>query len=129
MKPDSMLVEFNHIVSARKDVTAKGSAAAFNEFAESEPALGSFLYESLAAAAGRLALSGAPAEVVQGAHEEVLGMILTCVQALRRGHYDLWVKDMTGTRLAQLDETFRPTRPRRRKGRKSGPKPDNAADE
>jgi hypothetical protein len=120
MKPDSMIVDFDHIVSARKDVSAKGSAGALNEFAEAEPALGSFIYESLAAAAGKLALSGAPNEVVQGAHEEVLDVILTCVQALRRGHYELWKDTVIGTRLAQFDTTLRPAKKRRRKKADAG---------
>jgi hypothetical protein len=116
MKPDSMLVEPEHIVSARQDIADKGNGAALNEFAQTEPALASFIYESLTAVAGRLCLSGAPTEVVQGSHEDVLAVVLTCVQAMRRGHYTLWKDTMTGTRLAELDERFQaPTKRRRRK--------------
>jgi hypothetical protein len=115
MKPDSMLVEPEHIVSAGRDVAAKGPGPTLNEFGKAEPALGSFIHESLAAVAGKLALSGAPTELVQGSHEEMLALVLTCVKALRRGHYDLWKDTVTGTRLAQFDETLRPARKRRRK--------------
>jgi hypothetical protein len=113
MKPDSMLVEPQHIVSARQDVAAKGSGQTLKEFAQTEPALASFIYEGLAIVAGKLSLSGAPTELVQGSHEDVLAVVLTCVQAMRRGHYALWKDTVTGTRLAQLDPSFQP-KPRRR---------------
>lgn len=122
MKPDSMLVEPEHIVSARQDVAAKGSGQILNEFAGTEPALAAFLCEELATVAGKLSLSGAPTPVVQGSHEDVLALVLTCVQALRRGHYELWKDSMTGTRLAQLDETFQaPPKRRRKKGQGAEP--------
>jgi hypothetical protein len=89
MKPDSMIVEPEHIISARQDVATKGNQQALNEFAQTEPALASFIYEGLAGIAGKLSLSGAPTERVQGSHEDMLGVVLTCVQAIRRGHYAL----------------------------------------
>jgi hypothetical protein len=109
-----MLVQPAHIISARQDVVAKGSSPALSEFAETEPALASFIYEGLTSVAGRLALSGAPAELVQGSHEDILAVVLTCVQALRRGHYALWQDTVTGTRLAQLDPSLQ-LKPRRRR--------------
>jgi hypothetical protein len=116
MKPDGMLVEPEHIISARQEVVAKGSDEFLNEFAGTEPALASFVCESLATIAGKLSLSGAPTPLVQGSHEEMLTLVLTCVQALRRGHFALWKDTLTGTRLAQLDETFRiPTKRCRKK--------------
>jgi hypothetical protein len=110
-----MLVEPQHIVTARQDVAAKGSGQALNEFAQTEPALASFIYEGLAVVAGKLSLSGAPTELVQGSHQDVLAVVLTCVQAMRRGHYALWKDTVTGTRLAQLDPSFQPKPRRRRK--------------
>jgi hypothetical protein len=108
-----MLVEPEHIITARKDVASKGSPQALNDFAQTEPALASFIYEGLALVAGKLSLSGAPTELVQGSHEDVISLILTCVQAMRHGHYALWKDTVTGTRLAQLDPSFQP-KPRRR---------------
>ena len=117
MKPDSMLVEPEHIVSARREVASIGSGPSLNQFAHQEPALASFLSENLASFAGRLSLSGAPTELVQGSHEEVLTLVLTCVQSMRRGHYALWKDTMSGSRLAQLEPSleFKP-RPRRKRG-------------
>jgi hypothetical protein len=116
MKPDSMIVEPTHIVRARHDVTAKGSSESLSEFAQTEPALASFICDGLVAVAGRLSLSGAPTELVQGSHEDILGVVLTCVQAIRRGHYALWKDTVTGTRLELLDPTLKAKgqRPRRK---------------
>jgi hypothetical protein len=115
MKPDGMLVEPAYIQNAHHDVTSKGGADVFAEFSQAEPALACFIQESLAVIAGKLALAGAPTEVVQGQNADVLSLLLTCVEAQRRGHYELWKDTMTGTRLAQLDKTFKPRPARRRK--------------
>jgi hypothetical protein len=122
MTPDSMLVEPAHIFSARQDVVERGSDGALTDFGGMEPALAAFIHEALAAVAGKLALSGAPTPLVQGVHEEILTVVLTCVQALRRGHYELWQDTVTGTRLAQLDPSLQPKRPQRRK-KKNGDDP------
>src|SRR5262249_20931111 len=119
MKPDGMLVQPEYIVTARPHLATKGSGEVLNEIAGTEPALASFIYEGLSAVAGKLSLSGAPTPLVQGSHEEVLAIVLTCVQAIRRGHFELWKDTMTGTRLAQLDPCFCP-KPRRRRNKSEG---------
>jgi hypothetical protein len=86
MKPDGMLVEPHFIARACREVAKRGGPKALAEMGQLEPALAAYLRESLAGAAGRLALAGAPTPVVQGVHEEVLIVALTCVQALRQGH-------------------------------------------
>ncbi len=115
MKPDGMLIEPDMIVQARQTVGTKGSAKALAEFSEAEPALAAYIHETLAAAAGRLTLAGAPTPLVQAAHEEVLALVLTCVESQRRGHYEFWKDSMAGTRLAQFDETLRPRKRRKKK--------------
>ena len=115
MKPDAMVVDPEHIISARQDVAVKGSGEFLKEFAQREPALASFICDGLTSVAGRLSLSGAPTELVQGSHEDMLAVVLTCVQAMRRGHYALWKDTVTGTRLAQLDPSFEPKPQRCRK--------------
>ena len=115
MKPDSMIVEPDYIVQTRADVVRTGTPQSFELVGRTEPALAAFIAEGLASVAGKLSLAGAPTPVVQGAHEDVLSIILTCVQALRRGHYEFWKDCLTGTRLAQLDKTFRPPTKRHRK--------------
>ena len=120
MKPDSMLVEPEYIVGARQDLAARGGDEVLNEIAQNEPALASFIYEGLSAVAGKLSLSRAPTPLVQGSHEEALAIVLTCVQAIRRGHFELWKDTMAGTRLAHLDPCFRSKSRRRRKKPEGG---------
>ena len=67
------------------------------------------------ATAGRLTLAGAPTPLVQAAHEEVLALILTCVESQRRGHYEYWKDSMSGTRPDQLDDAPKPRRKRKKK--------------
>jgi hypothetical protein len=122
MKPDAMLVEADHLIHARQEVAGQGSEKSLEQLAEAEPALAAFIHESLATVAGKLALSEATTPLVQGVHEDVLAVVLTCVQAQRRGHYELWKDAMTGTRLAQLDDTFRAL-PRRRRKKKQDEAP------
>jgi hypothetical protein len=83
MKPDSMLVEPVHIINARQDVAAKGTAKAISEICGMEPVLAGFVHDSLATISGKLSLPGAPTELVQGSHEDMLALVLTCVQAIR----------------------------------------------
>jgi hypothetical protein len=115
MKPDSMLVEPGHITSAGQQVAGAGAEQSLDRLAEAEPALAYYVRHSLAALAGNLALSGAPTEVVQGNHEEVLTTILVCLAALRQGHYDLWKDTLEGTPLARLLEAPPPPKQRRKK--------------
>jgi hypothetical protein len=128
MKPDAMLVEPEHIADAHQDVASRGCPEALKQVAEQEPALAAYLQDRLAALAGRLALEGAPTPLVQGVHEEMMTAALTCVQALRRGHYVLWKDMMTGSRLAALDKEFQKRSPdkatRRRRKKDTGPDPD-----
>ncbi len=116
MKPDSMLVEPDYLVHARQNIANSGVAEALTALAGTEPALAAFIHECLATVAGKLALSGAPTPVVQGSHEDVLSLILTSIQALRRGHYELWKDSLEGTPLARIQaEPTPPSKPRRRK--------------
>jgi hypothetical protein len=123
MKPDSMIVEPEYLLHARKDIAGSGTGEALAAVAQLEPALASFIHESLATIAGKLALAGAPTEVVQGSNEDMLAVVLTCVQAQRRAHYEMWKDTMMGTRLAQLDDEFRKPARRPRKKRPSNPEP------
>jgi len=119
-----MLVEPDTIVNARVQVGESGASPSLEALIAVEPALGAFIQESLAAVAGKIALSGAPGQLVQGVHEEVLTLLLTCVQAVRRGHYELWKETTIGTRLEELAPDLKPKpKPKRsrRRSRKPGP--------
>jgi hypothetical protein len=61
-----------------------------------EPALARFIAHGCETVAGRLALSGAPTELVQAVYGDVLSMSLKAVQAMRRGQFEYWNADMSG---------------------------------
>lgn len=116
MKPDSMLIEPGHIVSARQDIGQRGNPESLEDLALREPALASYISESMASLAGKLALSGAPSQLVQGLYNEALAVLLSSVEAQRRGHYDLWKGTIVGTKLEEMGSAKKPRKPRRRKG-------------
>jgi hypothetical protein len=120
-RPDSMLIEPGHIVSARQDIGQQGFPGALEELAAREPALAAYISESLASLAGKLALSGAPTPVVQGLYNEALAVMLSSVEAQRRGHYDLWKDTIVGTRIEAMTEVKKPKK-RRRRGKEDGDK-------
>ncbi len=98
MRPDSMLVENDHLVQAQSQLAEVDTGEAVKRFSESEPVLASYLFNNLAIIAGKQALSGVPTPVVQGSYEDTVTLVLTCLEALRRGHYDLWKDTWTGRR-------------------------------
>lgn len=120
MKPDSMIVEPDYLVHARQEVAHSGVGESLNVIGLLEPAMASFIHESLAAIAGKLVLTGAPTQVVQGLYEDMLTVVLTCVQAIRRGHYEIWKDSMVGTRMATLDTALQPKPRRKRKKPEAG---------
>jgi len=55
-----------------------------------EPVLAAYIAEKMLAVSGKLALSGAPPEVVQGCYDEVANLVATSVRALWAGSDELW---------------------------------------
>lgn len=115
-RPDSMLIDPDHIVAARRGIGDGGNPEALDDLATREPALAAYISESMASLAGKLALSGAPTPVVQGLYNEALAVLLSSVEAQRRAHYDLWKGTIVGTRLEELAPGKKPKQRRRRKG-------------
>ncbi|MBY0231842.1 MAG: hypothetical protein K2W96_21380 [Gemmataceae bacterium] len=116
-KPDSMLVLGKHLTDARRGVAGQGALAALDALGEREPALAGYIGEGLASLVGKLALAGAPSDLVRGVHSEALSITLGAVEAQRAATSELW----EGTTFGTLLETFGkppapPKRPRRRKG-------------
>lgn len=115
MKPDGMLVESEMIAAAMTAVGKQGTEKALNELATQERDLTAYIAHSAMTIAGKLALSGAPSEVVRGSHDDFLTVILTCVGALKHGHYELWKDTQVGSRLVAIDQGLKaPTRRRKR---------------
>lgn len=106
MQPDSMLVRGKDIRLVKTLVRRQGPANAQASFAQLEPALAKYIDNRLSTIAGRLALAGAPTELVNHISNDVLDLIHTALGALRAGHYRLWKKTVFGKRLAKLDPSL-----------------------
>lgn len=119
MKPDAMLVEAEMISEVLGSLSEKGLENAFADLASSEPHLASYIAHGLVGIAGKLALAGAPAEVVRGSHEDFLMLAVACLGAIRQGHYHLWKDTNLGTRLAEFDASLKPPAKRRKRSTRS----------
>lgn len=123
MKPDGMLVEAEMIAEELKGIGRRGTDGALEELAAHERDLTAYITISASSIAGKLALAGAPTEVVRGSHEDFLLVILACIGAMKRGHYQLWKDTLVGSRLADIDHSLvvPVKKGRRRKGQTSAP--------
>ncbi|MFO0928327.1 MAG: hypothetical protein U0736_15025 [Gemmataceae bacterium] len=122
VQPDSMLVDADHIVSARHDIGKRGSPEALDDLSNREPVLGAYIQEGMASLAGKLVLAGAPTALVQGVYSEALALLLSSVEAQRRGHYALWKDCIAGTPMERLEPPAPPRKTRRK--RKEGDRPE-----
>ena len=92
----------DHLVSARavlRVMTLRrvGTARAMTELEQVEPDLASYLMEEFSLVhRDLLALRGPPRRTLR-LQERVQTMALTCVEALREAHYELWQRDAAGT--------------------------------
>ena len=120
--PDSMLIDSDLIVASRQDLGERGFSESLEELSGREPILGAYIQESMASLAGKLALAGAPTMLVQGMYNEVLALLLSSVEAQRRGHYALWKDCIAGSLLEKLEpaETPLPVKKPRKGRRKKG---------
>ncbi len=101
-QPDGMLVAAKHLLAARKGIADPGVLPALATLSEREPVLANYIGEALAAMSGRLALSGAPTDLVRGIHQESLLVALSALEAQRAATYELWEGTTFGTLLGDL---------------------------
>ena len=98
MKPDSMLVDPGMIVKANREV-ADSEREALDELKQREPVLGNWIEREMLGLAGKMGLSGTAPEILIGSHCEFSAILLTALEAVRRGHYALWQDSLSGTPL------------------------------
>ncbi len=106
MKPDGMLTTHKMIARAKKRLTKQGSTASLGDLTTLEPVLAEYIDNTSTQIVGKLALAGAPTELVQAVHEDVLKVVLTAIAALSRGHYKLWRETALGKLLAISDPSL-----------------------
>ncbi len=102
MKNDAMLVEPEMIAAVRAEVAHADVYSLLASFGKREPELAEHISQSLSTIAEKIALAGAPGHTVRDAHQASLAVILTCLEAYRRAHFELWKETEMGRRLAAL---------------------------
>lgn len=106
---DARLVSQETLSSVAAEVAAEAPERNIVEsIATREPVLAAYIAERMLMVSGKLALCGAPPEIVQGCYEEVAKLIATSVRVVWRASDDLW----SGIDMADIGR--RPSRARRR---------------
>ena len=98
MKSTDMLIDEDLILTIVSHLGVDGIDEAFSQLADHEPELTSYIGHNSTLMAGKLALSGAPTEIVRGVYQDTLIMVLASIQAIRTAHYELW-KDAEGNEV------------------------------
>jgi hypothetical protein len=123
MKPDGMLIEPEYIVSAQEETAQQGNVKSFAQLKEIEPVLASFIQESLIRISGKIALTGTPASLTQGVHKDTMMVILTCIAAQKKGHYEYWKDSIMTPPKSDLNEKSKSsTKPKRKTSSSRGKK-------
>ncbi len=84
------------------DRVADQKSEALECLGEREPVLAEFIDRTLTAIAGRMALSGAPSEIVKDCHEHITCVVLISLEASRIAHYELWEEAADGKHLEKI---------------------------
>jgi hypothetical protein len=106
---DASLVTKDTLTAVAAQVHAEATETnLIQSLAGREPLLAAFVADKLLAISGKLSLSGAPPEIVQGSYEDVASLVATTVRAVWAGNDQLW-------RGIDLSDVARIRRPRRRR--------------
>jgi ribosomal protein L7/L12 len=89
--------------AAITELNQQGAENLLGRIQQAEPEFGSFIHHMAVQVAGKLALSGAPAEVIQGVHNDLLGACALTYLAFRKGSYEIWQDTVLDQRLKDLE--------------------------
>jgi ribosomal protein L7/L12 len=99
---DDTLVSKQSLETTLGQLGENGSDSFLSTLMEAEPGLGGFLTHNATLVAGKLALTGAPQEVIQGVHSDLLAACAVVYWAVRQGSYEIWEGTALGDRLRAL---------------------------
>jgi ribosomal protein L7/L12 len=103
MMRDETLVSDAALQQAMDNMGQHGPEAVLQTFLHAEPNLGPVVLATATQVAGKLALSGAPQEVVAGVHGDLLSTVALIYHAVRGGTYEIWHDTALGERLRALE--------------------------
>jgi hypothetical protein len=90
------------ILSAQLTLERRGPAAFMQHLEKTEPDLANFALEALSLIHTRISNLGGPPLKSRRAFREVQTLLIVTIESMRRGHLELWEKQM-GPALGQLD--------------------------
>jgi hypothetical protein len=90
------------VLEAQLDLERRGAGAFMQHLEKTEPELANFVLETLSLIYSKLSNLGGPPQKTKRAFRSVQTLLLVSIEALRRGHLQLWEKQM-GPALRQLD--------------------------
>lgn len=88
---DGSLVTRNVLATVLKERATEGAETnAVQQLATREPVLAAYVSERIVAVSGKLALSGAPSEVVRGSYDDLLEIVTVTARAIWKGQDEFW---------------------------------------
>ena len=90
------------VLEAQLELERRGAAAFMQHLEKTEPELANFVLETLSLIYTKLSNLGGPPQKTKRVFRSVQALPLVSIEALRRGHLELWDKQM-GPALGQLD--------------------------
>ena len=90
------------VLEAQLELERRGAGALMQHLEKTEPELANFVLETLSLIYTKISNLGGPSHKTKRAFRSVQTLLLVSIEALRRGHLNLWEKQM-GPALEQLD--------------------------
>jgi hypothetical protein len=90
------------VLEAQMELERRGAAACLQHLEQAEPELANFVLETLSLIYTQLSNLGGSPQKTKRAFRSVQTLLLVSIEALRRGHLELWEKQM-GAALGELD--------------------------
>ena len=90
------------VLEAQLELERRGAAAFMQHLEKTEPELANFVLEALSLIYTKLSNLGGPPQKTKRAFRSVQTLLLVSIEAMRRGHFALWEREM-GSALGQLD--------------------------
>lgn len=90
------------VLEAQLELERRGAAGCMQHLEETEPELANFVLETLSLIYTKLSNLGGSPQKTKRAFRSVQTLLLVSIEAMRRGHLELWEKQM-GAVLEQLD--------------------------
>ena len=90
------------VLEAQLELERRGADALMRHLEEVEPELANFVLETLSLIFQRMAGLGGSPQKTRKAFRQVQTLLIVSIESLRRGHVELWMKQM-GPAIRELD--------------------------